>query len=265
MSLFSGSSGRKAAMANAVTAQNYQQQIDALLNNAQGMGASALTGAQGQQISALGQGYNTARNDFTQARAQYDPFTEQGLSAWGMLGNATGLNGAEGNAAATGTFQASPGYQYNVNQAMDQTARGAAATGQLLGGNTLTALQDRANNLANQEFGNWFNRTQGLSDVGFNAAGAQAGIDQGQGKLAYGYGSDQSGVYGDTASRLAGLYTGIAGQRANALSNLGSQLIGANNQSAKAQQDAETNKLNLLLGLASSAASLGGGLYGMKR
>lgn len=271
MSLFSGKAGRVAAMRNAMMAQNSQQQVDALLRGAQGTGESALTGARADQLLALQQGYGTARSDIgageKAAVARYDPYAETGLKAWGAQADAAGLGGQEGYDRAFAAFRASPGYQYRVEQAQDQAIRGANASGQgVLSGNTLSELTKLSGNLADQDYGAWYGRLQGMGDRGFQAANAQAGIEQdtgrAQGQLAYSYGQGQSGVYGDTAARLASLYSGVAGQRASAQTNLSQQLIDANNQGAKAKENAETNKINLLLGLASSAATLGGGWLG---
>lgn len=262
MSLFSGSSGRRLAMMNAGVAQNYQQQIDELLRQAQGMGAGALMGGRADQLTALGQGYDAARGDYGQARDLFNPFAQMGLQAWQLQGDATGLGGAAGYDRAKGAFQASPGYQWQVDQSLDQANRAAAAGGQLHSGNAAVELQSRASNLANQEYGNWFNRVSGIADRGYGATTAQAGLQRGMGDLASGYGSAQAGVYGDTAGRLAGLYGGVAGQRSNALTNLSGQLIDANSMAYKGGQDAQTNKLNLILGLANTAASLGGGWAG---
>lgn len=258
MSFLSGREGRLAAMRNAYTAQSSQQQIDALLRNAQGSGENALTGARADQLLALGQGYNTARSDIgaggQAALARYDPYAETGLKAFNAQADAAGLGGQEGYDRAFGAFRASPGYQYRVDQAQDQAIRGANVSGQgVLSGNTLTELAKLSGNLADQDYGAYYSRLQGMGDRGFQAANAQAGIEQdtgrAQGQLAYNYGTGQSGVYGDTAARLASLYQGVAGQRGSAQTNLSQQLIDANNQSAKAKEDAEANKVSLIAGL----------------
>jgi hypothetical protein len=53
-----------------------------------------------------------------------------------MMLNALGLNGPQGNAAATAAFQSSPGYDFKVNQSLDALDRRAASRGMLGSGNT---------------------------------------------------------------------------------------------------------------------------------
>src|SRR5258705_5090268 len=84
-----------------------------------------------------------------------------------------GLNGAAGNANAVGAFQASPGYNWQRDQAIEATARNANRFG--AGGNELAAVTDRANNLANQEYGNWQNRLAGFVNPQLAATSGAAG------------------------------------------------------------------------------------------
>ncbi|EEF24220.1 conserved hypothetical protein, partial [Ricinus communis] len=70
-----------------------------LLNNMQNAGNSIINTGEAQSAGAL-----------NQAVSNYDPYLAAGKSATDMYSNAVGLNGADGNAAATSAFQASPGY-----------------------------------------------------------------------------------------------------------------------------------------------------------
>lgn len=262
MSAFSGREGRLAALMNALTAQQTQQAIDSRLNAGQTFATQALDSAVPSQLGALANGYSTARGDYDQAIAGYKPYVDQGLTAWNAQGDAAGLNGAEGYDRATAAFRASPGYQWQVDQATDQTARGAAASGQLLSGNAVAEMQDRASHLADQEYGTYYDRLRGIADTGYNATGAQAGLRAGEGGLDYGYGGDVAGVYGNTAQAKAGLYENTAVAGANALSNTGNKLIDANNAAAKAGQDASTNRLTLGTGIANALVGLAGRYVG---
>jgi hypothetical protein len=55
-------------------------------------------------------------------------------------------------------FRTDPGYEFARNESMEAVKRQAAASGQTLSPALYTALQDRANNLANQQFGEFSNR-----------------------------------------------------------------------------------------------------------
>lgn len=89
-------------------------------------------------------------------------------------------------------FQHSPGYQYAVDEAMNQVQRGAASRGLLESGRVMRDMTDRAQGMAQQDYGNWWNR--------------------------------QNQLYGDYQNRLAGLAGGDTG--ANQAYNMG-QTLGA--------------------------------------
>lgn len=87
---------------------------------------------------------------------------------------------AEAYAAANGTqgtpfggFQASPGYQYALDQGNASINALAGAKGGLNSGATLKALQENGIGMQNQEYGNWWNRLSGLAGSGQNAAANQ--------------------------------------------------------------------------------------------
>ena len=94
-----------------------------------------------------------------------------------MLQNSLGLNGAAGNAAAVNAFQASPGYQYQVQQATDAAQRSAASSGILGSGSTLAAVTALGSNLANQQYANWRSSLSGLGTQGLSAANAVIGAN----------------------------------------------------------------------------------------
>ena len=114
-------------------------------------------------------------------------------------------NGAQGTAYdkyATPAFQESPGYQFAFNQGTDAVNALAGARGGLNSGRTMQDLNTFGQGIANQEYGNWwnradkektdyFNRLQGLSGSGQNAAAQQgtamtnaaAGVSQAYGNI----------------------------------------------------------------------------------
>ena len=165
----------------------------------------------------------------TQAAGQFQPWQQTGTAANTMVGNALGLNGASGNAAATSAFQTSPGYDWTLNNALQGSERAAAASGMLASGNTLTALQDRASQVANQEYGSWLDRLMGVSTQGQQAAAGTA----------------------DALTNLGGLYQRTADQRLGLNNSFTTGLIGANNQYAQGKEAQNA-------GLASLGSSLGG-------
>jgi len=200
------------------------------------------TGLQ-QGIGALGTGYNTATGalgtQYGQAQdylgqgvAGFNPYATAGAGAVGLYSNALGLGGTAGNSAAQSAFQASPGYQYSVDQATDQAARKAASLGIAGSGNTLDAVTRLSQNLANQDYSNWLQNLSGLSNQGLSAAGSQlqglgqqastaTQYGQNQADLATGYGTNQAGLYGNAGSSLANLATGYGQNQAGVYTGLG--------------------------------------------
>ncbi|MCW5714870.1 MAG: hypothetical protein KIT43_10200 [Bauldia sp.] len=133
--------------------------LGALLGGAQLLGA-AVAGRRnmrdGAAIEDLQQ-QNVALLDGYEDRygTLFDASTAEAGVGADMYANALGLNGAAGNAAAAAAYQASPGYQWSVEQALQAMLRGASAGGMLASGNTLTAATELGHNLANQDFGAW--------------------------------------------------------------------------------------------------------------
>lgn len=187
----------------------YQQAQDAI-----GKGQSILDQAQSNALASLGQGYGQARNDLT---AQYtgaidrlNPWTDAGKNALGVYQGSLGLGGNAARDSAVAAYRASPGYERRVAEATDAVARKASALGALGSGNTMQAISDRANYLADEDYGRWQGQLQGLSDRGQQAATTQAGL-QGQ------FGTQLAGLGTQQGRDESGVYTGLAGLGVNNL------------------------------------------------
>ena len=214
-----------------------------------GLFGGSTSGAQGGmqnallQMIAAGQAQGQLTDQYGKAEKRFDtnyfdPYTSAGGDALSMYRNALGLGGPQGNQAAVGAFQTGPGYDFAQKQGIQALDRSAAGRGMFGSGNNAIALQEYGQGLANQEYGNWLSRLQGLGAQGLEGAqgqfqrqGALAGIDTGLG------------------TNLANVITGAAktggegimeGQRADAAanaqgqSNLFSALLGGANLGAKA-------------------------------
>jgi hypothetical protein len=207
LGLDAGKATRKAAKENIKSFENYRDIGNTIIND----------------------GQNESRAALDQAIAAYSPYAQSGQAANTMYSNALGLNGADGNTAATSAFQAGPGYQFALDQGTQAALRGASAGGMLNSGNTLTALAGFGQGLANQEYGGWLDRLAGQSAQGLQAASGQA---QGYGNM--------SNIFQNSIDRrlgLEGAYTqGITGQNNQiaqgheasraAFAGLGSNIIG---------------------------------------
>jgi hypothetical protein len=104
------------------------------------------------------------------------------------------------------SFQQSPGYQFQVNQATN-AANNAAASGGMLGtGAHQFNTANMVNNLANQDYYNWLSQTLGLFNQGL--AGTQ-GINQ----MGYGASNELAQSLGNNLQSQAGMaYQGVANQ-----------------------------------------------------
>jgi len=258
MGAFSGKQGRLMAMYQAQLAQQAQQAGDAGLQGGQTFAVQTIDGAQPAQLSALEQGYDTERADLERARGDFQPFYDQGVKAWQLAGDATGVNGADGYGRAQGAFQATPGYAWNVDQNMKAVQGQQAALGELLSGNTLAALQDRGNQLANQEYGNWYSRVAGLADTGYNAAGRMADLAARMGASAGEYGRGVADVHGRGALAKAGIYTDTAAKRADLLAKMTGAQIDSARDASQAGERASENRINAALGAANTIATVAG-------
>ncbi|WP_421445677.1 hypothetical protein [Agrobacterium tumefaciens] len=226
LSALTGSSTGKATMSAA-------DQNKTLIKDLQGLGNTIINTGEGKSEGAL-----------NSAIGAYEPWVTSGGAANTMYGNALGLNGSDGNAAATGSFQAGPGYQFAMDQGTQAALRGASAGGMLNSGNTLTALSQYGQGLANQEYGSWLDRLSGVSSQGLNAA------------------SGQASQYGN----LSNLYQLGTSNRLDLESNVTKGQMDANNQWAQgkeAQNQAKGGFLGKLLNGGISALSGGkvGGLF----
>ena len=90
------------------------------------------------------------------------------------------LQAALGMGGTAPQFSGTPGYQFARNEALNAVERSAAARGGLASGNTLTALQDRAAGLANQNYlAGYLQPLQNLALGNTAADTAQQGVNLG--------------------------------------------------------------------------------------
>lgn len=222
--IFTGGAAKDAAEKNSANLTSNRIEGTGIINNAQTHSLNALSKA-GDYYLPLADKYGAGTNLYL---------------------DSLGVNGAAGNTRATNAFQAGPGYQWQVDQALDQAKRAAAATGSLDSGNTLAALSDRAGNMANQEYGNWQTRLGGLISPELASVTGRASAEAGK-----------VPVYQGSANSLVNLNT-------NTINGINSQ----NTQAANAEMQGSGNLwnfgLNALTGLASGGGtSLLGGLKGL--
>ncbi len=113
-------------------------------------------------------------------------------------------------------FQATPGYQFALEQGQAAIDNSAASRGNVFSGATLKAQQEYGTGMANQEYGNYLNRLTGQAAQGQAAAGniATAGAN---------YGAGAGTAYANMGNAQAAGYIG----QGNAINNGISNALGA--------------------------------------
>lgn len=150
------------------------------------------------------------QQNYVNQQGLFQPFYGAGQEGLGAETDLLGLNGPDAAAAAMANFQASPGYQYQLEQGLRGIDAGAASRGMLRSGATIKAEEKYGSDLANLDFGNYFSRLNALAGGGLTAAGQLAGAGnnliagmQGnataQNTLAIGGANAQNSILGNTA------------------------------------------------------------------
>lgn len=135
-----------------------------------------------QQIDKGLAGYTDQSN---KALGYYDQLNGTGANANTMYGNALGLNGTSGTAAAQGAYTTAPGYQFQMDQEMQALDRQRAASGSLASGGASADAIKYAQGLASQDYGSWLDRLMGLNTQYGNTTNARAAITTGLGDKQY--------------------------------------------------------------------------------
>lgn len=163
-------------------------------------GSAARSAARAQQQSADA-AVAEQRRQFDLTRSDQQPWLQAGTNALARL--------QDPNA-----FQADPGYAFTRAEGIRGIERSAAARGGATGGNALRALTQYSAGLADQTYGNWWNRQAGLAGVGqataqnLGALGAQSANNIGNTLMAAGD-ARASGIAGQ-ANALSGGLAGLA-------------------------------------------------------
>lgn len=160
------------------------------------------------------------RRQFDLSRSDYLPYLQQGTKALGTYASLLGQNGSAAQQQAMAQFQASPDYNFRLNEgARALTARNAALGIQDSGAAQRSALQ-YSQGIASQEFGNWTNRLAALSGVGQTAA-------QNNAQLGSNYANAVTGLNMNNAQNLGSSYINRGNIWGNLVNNWTGQAAGA--------------------------------------
>lgn len=166
-----------------------------------GAGASVYSAnkAADAQKKAAGQGVAAQQEQYQQTRADLAPYRDQGTQSTNLMSDLYGFNGPEAQARARESFQSDPGYQFQRSEGLRAVEGSAAARGSALSGGTMKALQSYGTGLADQSYGNWYQRLANMQGIGQNAA-AQTG------NAGSNAANNISNLYGQAGAAQAGGY-----------------------------------------------------------
>lgn len=152
---------------------NYQPLIEANPAAANMLAQGATTAGNIGQ-SYLQQGIGSIQQGGAASTATRQPFIQ---GAQGALGQALDLTGISGKSAdqVLQQMQQSPAYQFNLQEQLDALDRGAASRGKLYSGQQMKAYQDRAAQVASNEYQNQINNALSLLGQTSPFAQSQAG------------------------------------------------------------------------------------------
>lgn len=108
---------------------------------------------------------------YNEISANFAPYRTAGLNGFNALAYESGVGAKPADYQG---FQETPGYEFMVNEGQRAIEGSAAASGNVLSGATMKALQDRQMGVANQEYNNYLNRLGNIGQMGQAAAGNQA-------------------------------------------------------------------------------------------
>jgi len=132
------------------------------------MSADAQEGAAEQSAATQRYMYDTSREDMA-------PYREKGEAAINQMGSLMGFGGPDERTEALNSFYQDPGYQFKFNEGQRAVENSAAARGGVLSGNTLRSLATFGQGMADQGYGDYWNRLAGLSGTGQTSTNQLAG------------------------------------------------------------------------------------------
>ena len=242
------------------------------------------------------QGMNALNKQYNQSQGYQQPYYDvgtQGMKSLAEMAGNGGFNVTPYNYNQTYqpgnmpqqyqdqgfNFQADPGYQWQLQQGNNAVQGNAAAGGMQLSGTTQKALQRYGQGLANQTYGQAFNRNTNQRDYGANQA--QAGIQNWQNQNLFNLANlqgnranefnmyqaqnQQTGNQYNRMSDIAGVGQGAANYMSQLSQNYGNFLsdlygsMGANQAAGIMGQQAQQQQgLNTAIGLGGLGTSLAG-------
>lgn len=162
--------------------------------------------AEAKGYKRAGKEYEQLKKEAGKAQGMADPFSQYRGGLASRLNKI--ITGEE-------DITTDPGYQFRLSEAMKETERGAAARGFNQSGNVMAAMNQRAQDVASNEYQNIISRLTELSGAGSQNAVAGAQIygnmmtsaAEGSAQAKIGQAQAKSNMYGGIAAGLTGAAT----------------------------------------------------------
>lgn len=203
--------------------------IEAAIIGSAVLGAGTSLIASGKQVKASKRAAETTKQaadaSIAEQRRQFDiaqgfqePRREAEGQALNQLLNVLGLGDQPFDPSTINI----PGQQFAIDEASQAIERSAAARSGAVGGDTLAALADRSQGIANQNFlTNFLNPLQNLALGGAGAQAGQQAINLGSniGNVLTGSGAQRANLIGQSGAASAAGVRGVGGAAQSGLSN----------------------------------------------
>ena len=135
------------------------------------LGASASRRAADQQAQAAREQLDFSKQVYQDQQNAFAPYVQAGQQGMQAYNSLLGLGSAP---EGFGGYQQSPGYQFQLSQGLDAAKSAAMGRGGMGSGSTMTALNNYAQGVANQDYQTYLNRLQGVAQMGQASAGGVA-------------------------------------------------------------------------------------------
>jgi hypothetical protein len=182
-----------------------------------------------QASTAVNNGLSTATGLYNSALTPFNALSGTANNGYSAYADATGANGAAGNARALANFQSTPGYNFDLTQGLSAIDRGAAARGSLSSGGTLAAEQQYGTNLANQNYQQYVTNLSPYNTLAPGIANSTATINTNLGNLNYGAGTTLGNLAYNTQTGIGNANAAADMANYNASANMWGALMGGAN------------------------------------
>ena len=189
-----------------------------------------LVGAEDAMRRGLEGGISGIETGINQAGNTLSPYTGSGAKSSNLQAALSGALGPEAQRQAFANYNESPEVAYQREMGEKAIMRNAAAMGGLGGSRVQQELQRHAIGLAQQDYGNAFNRLGSLSALGQNSANLLGGLQANAGGKVgdYAFGTGQAMASGRTRAgeQIANNVQGTSASLADMMARQGTDLSG---------------------------------------